>query len=648
MQLPTKTAAEVIADIQTKLNQKPRRQGTAYALIVGAGFSYPLVPLTRELLHERIGDFYYPRDKTMEGSIERSLDQRRKLSRRYWKDFNEAASLAGEPLVALGHDDLPMNPTEAYQSLFTYHTANALFSPEPDPLAGGWLARTKQRRGIPEPEPKPRALAGEKFVRDFLQDVLDPGGYESRGESLGDGPDYCTTGRNRLNAAHFFLASLIELQQTGVLWKLRPFCRTIFTTNFDTLLQEALQLVNVLYSLTDRPERGLDPGDFPPDDRIVHLVYTHGTILRHNGASTRVQLGDLSGKNADILKAYLERRDVLVLGYGGWDDSLMSALQACDAQKHRVYWCNVYPAEGALEALPLPVLELLTKTSGNGFYVPLEPDGAGGFMARLYQSLAPDHGLPSLLRDPITPEVNRLRRLTLEPLTLSAPDSLQASAGELPPPQLAASILRIHGTACHVLDAARFCFIPSSTDRYDTGWTFIQAEAQASAIVEEGFALVLAGEVDKALEVWTRVLALPGVPVETAQAASYIGIVHHRAGRLDLAIAAYTRAVDLGFASPSLQVEAATNRGAAHHQQGKFDLAMEDFSRAISIWENHPPAVPTGFVVRALIYRGLTRERNGDAGGACEDFRGAVKLKDVPPECGDLLARSPGWLKAST
>jgi Tetratricopeptide repeat len=246
-------------------------------------------------------------------------------------------------------------------------------------------------------------------------------------------------------------------------------------------------------------------------------------------------------------------------------------------------------------------LELLTKTSENGFYVPLEPDGA-----------------------PITPEVIRLRRLTLEPLTLSAPDSLQASAGELPPPQLAASILRTTARRCHLLDGARFCFIPSSADRYDTRWTLIQAEAQVSAIVEEGFALVLAGEVDKALEAWTRVLALPGVPLETAQAASYIGIAHHRAGRLDLAIAAYALAVDLGFASPSLQVEAATNRAQPTISRAKFDL--------VSIWENHPPAVPTGFIARALVYRGLTCERNGDAGGACEDFPKRREAEGPPSE----------------
>jgi tetratricopeptide (TPR) repeat protein len=268
-------------------------------------------------------------------------------------------------------------------------------------------------------------------------------------------------------------------------------------------------------------------------------------------------------------------------------------------------------------------------------------------MQRLYRSLAPDGGLPRLLRDPLTPLTNRLRRVTLEPLTLSVTDSPPVGDNRLPVPQLQASVQRIHGTACAVLDAARFCFIPSSTDRHDVAWTFIQAEAQARAMVEEGFALALAGQVDTALAVWTRVLALPEVEWARALAANYIGIVHHRADRFDLAIAAYTQAVDLASASPSVQVTAATNCGAAHDGMGRPDLAIESFSRAIAISDDHPPAVSSDLAARALVFRGIMRERTGDPSGARDDFCRAVGLKELPLECRGLLARSAAWL-AST
>jgi hypothetical protein len=40
-----------------------------------------------------------------------------------------------------------------------------------------------------------------------------------------------------------------------------------------------------MYCVTDRPERGIEAMDFLEYDRALHLVYTHGSILRHNAAS---------------------------------------------------------------------------------------------------------------------------------------------------------------------------------------------------------------------------------------------------------------------------------------------------------------------------------------------------------------------------
>jgi hypothetical protein len=242
--LSVKSDAELIEDIRAKLSEKPRKKGAAYALIVGAGFSHGIVPLTKELLHEHIGNFYYP-EGADEGAGQRTRSQCQRLSRKYWKEFNDAGLQSSQPRVELDDRDLPRYPSIAYQELFTYRTANSLFASAPDLSEGKFMAQLRKRREAVNPPPPPRTLAGEKFVKEFLQDVLDRGGYLSHEGTPHE--DYCTTGRSDLNAAHFFLASLLELQQSGELWELRPFCRTIFTTNFDTLLQNALQFVNLLY-----------------------------------------------------------------------------------------------------------------------------------------------------------------------------------------------------------------------------------------------------------------------------------------------------------------------------------------------------------------------------------------------------------------
>jgi hypothetical protein len=97
--------------------------------------------------------------------------------------------------------------------------------------------------------------------------------------------------------AHAHLAALLEAQQLGLRWDTCAFCRTIFTTNFDTLLQNALQMVNLLYTITDRPELGVHPSEFAEEETSIHLVYTHGSILRHNPASSTAALDALSNTN---------------------------------------------------------------------------------------------------------------------------------------------------------------------------------------------------------------------------------------------------------------------------------------------------------------------------------------------------------------
>ena len=171
---PVKTPVSVIDDICARVADLHSGPGAAYAMIVGAGFSHGSVPLTRELLNERIGDYYYL-NQDMEG-FERDSRQCRRLSADYWKEFNAAARDSGEPAVEVDGDGLPMQTSEAYQSLFTYRVANALFSSGPDLTAGRYLARLMAQGTVRGSRPAaPRVLAGEKFVRDFLRNVLDPG-----------------------------------------------------------------------------------------------------------------------------------------------------------------------------------------------------------------------------------------------------------------------------------------------------------------------------------------------------------------------------------------------------------------------------------------------------------------------------------------
>jgi hypothetical protein len=387
----TLTPDELVEHIRAKLEARPFKlsysdyslapsptERAAYTLIVGAGFSHDVVPLVSALMCETIGGYYYPDQDG--SSLERPASVLRKDSANFWAEFNKAAVQNALPVVEVDRKGLPVRPGAAYQNLFTYQGANVLFALR-KPRGASWLDRIKQQRESPEELRQEPQDTGERFMKGFLRYVLDPGSESG----------YGSTGRSDLNLAHIYLAALLEVQQVGWYWKTCAFCRTIVTTNFDTLLQNAFQMVSLLYSLTDRPEKGLDRSEFLEEEAAIHLVYTHGSILRHNPASTTGELDHLSSKNVDVLRTYLEPRDVIIIGYGGWNDGLMAALRGCDPSQHKVYWCDVSsnPARH--------VADFLSKCADGAAYVCLGEGGADGFMRALYQTLVPEEAR----RDPM-------------------------------------------------------------------------------------------------------------------------------------------------------------------------------------------------------------------------------------------------------
>jgi hypothetical protein len=402
--ISTITQDELIERIKSKLESKPHlptychfkvapdpTPPAAYVLIVGAGFSYGIVPLVHELMHQTIGDYYYPDQD--QSSLDRPMSVSRTDSANFWAELNGAATNAGLPTVDLDVEGLPIDPGAAYQYLFTYKVVNALFAqdnPSKFNYLGRLLEKQANRQGpeaklVSSPTTRSRAIqaarslvmqkkvyTGEDFVKGFLRYTLSPGAEHGFGMA----------GRDELNSAHIYLAALLEAQQSGRGWATGAFCRTIFTTNFDTLLQNSLQRVNLLYRLTDRPETGLDRSEFV-EEGPIHLVYTHGSILRYNPASSIDELSGLKNKNMELLRDYLESRDIITIGYSGWNDGLMAALHQCDSNRHKVYWCDVRSQPTS------HVASFLRERAGSAVYVQLGKGGADDLMRALYEALVP-------------------------------------------------------------------------------------------------------------------------------------------------------------------------------------------------------------------------------------------------------------------
>jgi hypothetical protein len=178
----------------------------------------------------------------------------------------------------------------------------------------------------------------------------------------------------RTNPAHQLLASIIAA-------KPRLF-GTIFTTNFDHLLQRSLQLVNAPYFVSDRP----DTLQYPDDDDVfddVHLIHAHGSIFRYLLVNSPEEIERYAEVNQPKLQEYFRKRAVLIIGFAGWDDAITRALAGVATFARSLYWLD---RGSSLETSHLTqAARGILKKHVNAFYVPIK--SADDVMAKWHQHL---------------------------------------------------------------------------------------------------------------------------------------------------------------------------------------------------------------------------------------------------------------------
>jgi SIR2-like domain len=227
-----------------------------FALILGSGFSFGLVPTASELVTESLPLWTKAlrEQQTFEQQLELPAEERPKIAAAFWEAFLKNNAARGLEL-ALDSKGLPENYAAAYQAAF-------------NPKFWGAVGTPSQARN---------------FQRALMR--LD---------------------QPRLNAAHFLLASLLGVQpgkkRKSPLFKASAaFSRLILTTNFDPFLQTALQSVNRLYFMSDTPELGVSDEILDDQTDAIHLVYVHGSIHRRSQAASESDIKSLKEKNARIL-----------------------------------------------------------------------------------------------------------------------------------------------------------------------------------------------------------------------------------------------------------------------------------------------------------------------------------------------------------
>lgn len=618
--------------------------GTApFALVVGSGFSYGLVPTARELVETSLpvwmksvrgGGSYAELSRLPEA-------ERIAIARDFWKQFAEKNARRNVKLSLNAASGLPADYSAAYKAAFDSHFTGACGEP----------------------------VQARKFQRALMR--LD---------------------QPRLNAAHFLLASLLGVQpgvnrKSDLFSTAAAFSRLILTTNFDPFLQTALQAVNRLYFMSDTPELGVGDDVLDEQTDAIHLVYLHGSIHRRSQAASEADIARIKSKNASTLRPVLERHGVIVLGYSGWDDAIVEALAECDHFDHRLYWCGREADPLAKGAFGPRVPEILEKSTA--VYVPI--GSAGQFLARLYSQLV--QGLPRLLENPIgqlremlqtidlaelkpvgaagthsgatnvgspgsdvfvekqKAAIERLARAEQIFLSPALPAERAAAAGADPQAPDAASASSA-GSAKDLLSSARMA---SALGKYSQSLELctqalalntITAGERADALMERGLDYYFTGDAEHARADWTALIDLPGAPVaQVALALLNRGVTWGEMGDTDKALADYTRLIEQ---LPGVPVDflamGLVNRGATWRQVGAVDKELADYTKVIE----QLPDAPVEQVAMALVNRGVALQMKDGLESALADYTRVIEqLPGAPAEqvAKALVNRSVVWEK---
>lgn len=590
--MTSKTVEEFVTDVNAWLAPEAQDESTpAYTLLLGSGFSWPLIPTASGILREVPWWQYW--------------------NARRGKSLPEvfgARPDAGQP----HHPELKDFERELWAKIATLKDSGVVLKDElpdlggPNALALAYTAVMEGRGGLYFPE----------LRRRFLRAVIGRVGRQ-------------------INEAHLFLAAILQMQdahepEMHALWgHRRAFCRTIFTTNFDPLLQRSLQLVGKLYLVSDRPEVLEAPDD---DSEAINLVYTHGSSLRYRQLNTRAELELAMKRNAGALKQYFERHGVIVIGYSGWADTTMQALASCEEFNGQLYWVDIHEPGVAEQALAPHVVEFLAARPDNRFYVPAKADGLLGALHRAL-GLGPT---PRCFADPIGFRLEQLRAVSIPhaaPATVVATNAGAALAsndastngtvaGEVGPErtQAGTSQQSFLQTILERLESAKAFF-----DRPEKHNEAIVRDAVAAKFMTELTHAALESDVARVESLARVMLELPDLdPRKRAAAVFGRGMARMTRGEHQPAVDDLTEVIDRAVLPLETLTFARMHRGLAFDALQSFDRALADFSAVVDA-----PEATGATRAQALLARGARRMAGGAASDAMLDFTAAFELADA-------------------
>lgn len=127
--------------------------------------------------------------------------------------------------------------------------------------------------------------------------------------------------------AHHAVARLVK----------RGFIKVILTTNFDRLIEQALEAQGVAPQVIARPEaiNGMAPLAHSP----ATVVKLHGDYKDLGSRNTLEELGTYPDEWNRLLRQVFDEYGLIICGWSGeWDGALVSALDSTTSRRYPLYW----------------------------------------------------------------------------------------------------------------------------------------------------------------------------------------------------------------------------------------------------------------------------------------------------------------------
>jgi hypothetical protein len=179
---------------------------------------------------------------------------------------------------------------------------------------------------------------------------------------------------------------------TSIAWLVRAgVAKVIVTTNFDRLLERALEEVGVVPTVLATPDA--IEGAMPLAHTQCTIVKVHGDYLDARIRNTPDELAQYDPRVDAILDRVFDEYGLVICGWSGeWDIALRAAIARCPTRRFTTYWAaHGEPSETARELIELRRAVIIELEGADSFFTDLEEK------VRSLKELARPHPLSAAL-----------------------------------------------------------------------------------------------------------------------------------------------------------------------------------------------------------------------------------------------------------